>query len=104
MEAILKRHLIALTAEVPDSSAAASAAASQTAAAAATAAAATAAAAGKEGEARWASIHKCVETIVDEVRSIRQTQKQTQGGAFSQRMADLLGKAIDAAEVRDTSS
>lgn len=77
VESILKRHLLALTAQTPEMAAAAAPAAD---------------------EDRWLLMQKCVEAIVAEVRAIRQTQKQTQGNTFSQTMADLLGKAIDAAE------
>lgn len=55
-------------------------------------------AATRESENRWSAIQRCVEGIVEEVRNIRLIQKQNQGGTFSQKMADLLGKTIDAAE------
>ncbi|OEH75792.1 cyclin domain cyclin h family protein [Cyclospora cayetanensis] len=53
---------------------------------------------GSSREAQWLKIQQRVEAIVDELRTLRHVQRQIQTGALSQKMADLLGRAIDAAE------
>lgn len=112
VEAILKQHVIAITAETPEAPAAAQSATVTTVPAAAATpssasfsaavpAASSLAEAVTADEARWLCVQNRVQAIVEELRNIRQVQKQIQGGAgaFSQRMAELLGKSIDAAEV-----
>ncbi|XP_026190627.1 uncharacterized protein LOC34624517 [Cyclospora cayetanensis] len=54
---------------------------------------------GSSREAQWLKIQQRVEAIVDELRTLRHVQRQIQTGALSQKMADLLGRAIDAAEI-----